>query len=84
MSRKYMSHRKAYAPRLWPMAVASAAVIGVATWLVPITNPWVGIGLGVLAGFVFGHLRWVIWRKRHPVISTDEYINEMRRNAPWN
>jgi hypothetical protein len=38
--------------------------------------------------FVFGVggalLRWAVWRWRHPVITRDQYIEDLRRAARWN
>lgn len=83
IARKYMPHRRAYYPRLWPMLVPTAAVAGVLAWL--FTPPWwTAIVIGLVLGSVVPQVRLVVWRRRHPVISPQDYLNDHRRAAPWN
>ena len=86
-TRMYASHRRAWTPRLAPMVVATSAfVFALDLLLSPGVIAAVVIGFGVAV--VVGNLRWAIWRRRHPVISVDEYVTDLvrerRRNARWN
>jgi hypothetical protein len=46
------------------------------------------VALGALFGSGLTRVRWVWWRRRHPVIPVEQYltdlINEQRRHARWN
>ena len=83
MRRRYFSSRRAYAPRFWPMVVLAAAVASALAYLTDAgTTVAALIGGGV--GIVVTQGRWVIWRRRHPMITHDQYIEDLRRAAPWN
>lgn len=78
-----MTHRRAYTPRLLPTLVPTT--LSVAT-IVFILNPGpiVALIFGAVAGHITTRLRWIIWRRRHPIITTEERLNDLRRAAPWN
>jgi hypothetical protein len=79
----YVSSRRAWTPRLWPiLALGTAIIVGLA--LVFSLTPLEGIGLGFLIGVVIGKGRWLVWRWQHPKITVDERISDLRRAAPWN
>ena len=85
--RMYASHRRAWTPRMWPIALVDALVVVAANAVVSLSI--IGaVVLGVGVGAASGHARWALWRRRHPIISVDEYItdllNEQRRHARWN
>lgn len=86
--RYYAPHRRAWTPSPWPPAIVSMIVMFAFLWFDPTPGLVVAIIIGVVLGASAGWLRWAIWRRRHPVIPTDEYItdllNERRRNARWN
>jgi hypothetical protein len=42
------------------------------------------VALGLVVGTGLGWLRLARWRRRHPVLSIDEYFESMRRAAPYN
>jgi hypothetical protein len=68
---------------MWPMAILDVAVTMAALLLLhPTLLEGFAIGAGV--GAAFGTARWEIWRYRHPEITLDEYITDMRSSAPWN
>ena len=81
--RYYMAHRRAYYPRVLPIAVP-AAILCFAICVVVQATVWQStlIGLGIGVGSF--QTRLTIWRRRHPVISTDEYLQDLRNNATWN
>jgi uncharacterized protein (DUF58 family) len=82
---RYAPHRRAHYPRLWPVLVPSAPV---AAALSVVLGAWPGVVASAALGAVVMHTRWVIWRRRHPVISPEEYAHDLiaaqRRAAPWN
>lgn len=81
--RFYMRSRRAWTPRLWPVAVVSgASVLALTLWLAPTGIEAFGIGVGV--AFLVGVGRWEIWKLRHPAMTPAEYIDLRRRNARWN
>jgi hypothetical protein len=45
---------------------------------------WVGVVVDFALGLGFAQLRWMIWRRRHPLITTEQWLDEQRRAAPWN
>ena len=81
--RIYASHRRAWTPRFWPLALLSAAVIFTTTMLVSLTL-LEAIALGVGVGGSVGFGRWELWKWRHPMISPAEYITDLQRAARWN
>lgn len=42
------------------------------------------LGVSGLVGVTVPWVRITIWRRRHPVISSEEYVDDMRKQAPWN
>jgi uncharacterized membrane-anchored protein len=83
LGRTYAPSRGAYTPRLWPLALVSS----VPATLVPLlTHPPAALALvaGVLVGFGVVHVRYAIWKRRHPSVSFDEYTRRQREMAPWN
>jgi hypothetical protein len=93
--REWMDHRQAYVPRLWPMALAGVFVAlawGAIVYALALRSPMlgflIGFGGGGLLGWGLMQLRWKIWRRRHPELSTEEHMALIsRRNteaAPWN
>lgn len=85
--RHYFTSRRAYSPRWWPMAVVAAAIVGPTSWLIPTTwsiGPIPVVGYGVLVGWAVVMVRWWIWRRRHPMISAQERLEDLRGQARWN
>jgi hypothetical protein len=85
VSRRYYRHRRAYAPRAWPTILGLAVVAVACRHLLHAVALW----QVALICFAFGcggtQLRWMIWRWRHPVVTHDQYIEDLRRAAaPWN
>lgn len=81
--RFYMRSRRAWTPRLWPIALGSGAfVLALALWLAPTAIEAAGIGVAV--GVVVGVGRWEVWKWRHPAMTPAEFIDLRRRNARWN
>lgn len=81
-SRQWDFARQAYVPRFWPTWMASMAVI------VPLA---VLLEARMLAAMAMGasaivpvHVRFWIWRRRHPVLSRAELEEVARRAARWN
>jgi hypothetical protein len=82
--RRYMSHRRAYFPRIWPLAVASLALsIVFATVFAPVPL-WLGVPVGFLIGSGITQGRLIIWRRRHPVITPAQFLEDVRSAAPYN
>jgi hypothetical protein len=81
--RRYYGHRRAYAPRMWPTILLAC---GLAVGLVYALG-WHGWDAGLVGGgvgLVVVRARWSWWKHQHPVIPHDQYIEDMRRAAPWN
>jgi hypothetical protein len=82
MRRQYLRSRRAYTPRLWPFALLPVALALVLTYIG--VRGWVGVVVDFALGLGFAQLRWMIWRRRHPLITTEQWLDEQRRAAPWN
>lgn len=84
MTRRYAPHRRAYYPRVWPVAVPTAlSAAGLGFVAGPTGAIWTAIVAGAFGAVVVSG-RWAVWRRRHPVISAQEYVDDMRRAAPLN
>jgi hypothetical protein len=85
-----MSHRQAYAPRTWPIAVAGGAVAGVvvsagaqlglAGWEMALLV----LGTALFVGGGLSRLAWAHWRRKHPPVGLQGYVDAQRRAAPFN
>lgn len=83
LGRFYDRSRRAWSPRLWPQFLVALAVTeGVVLLAHPSTLA--SLAVGVVVGFVVGFGRSEIWRRRHPIITPDQFITDLRRAAPWN
>ena len=82
-ARFYAAHRRAWTPRVWPMALGTGLLVLAICML---TTPTVleAIAIGVAAGLGVGVTRWELWKRRHPIITPAQYITDLRRNARWN
>lgn len=81
--RHYYSHRRAFAPRMWPpFVLACGLAVALVLWLD--WRGWIAGLAGAGLGFIVIQARWSWWRYRHPVITHDQYIEDLRRAAPWN
>lgn len=83
ISRVYMPHRRAYTPRLWPSAVLTLITVWGLAWITHAGPVLAGI-LGVVIGWSYAAVRWRLWRQRHPIISAQEYLDDIRESARWN
>lgn len=81
--RRYMPHRRAYPPRLWPVVVVFASVAAILAYLI-VPPLWLNIIVTAASAWTVVTIRWAIWRRRHPVISPEEVVEDMRRSARWN
>ena len=83
----YAAHRRAYVPRFWPLALGAGTTVFVVVALVH-PSAAIAIAIGVVCGAVLPSLRLWIWRRRHPVITPEQYAADwreaMRRAARWN
>ena len=83
MARRYFSHRRAYAPRIWPvLAGILPPAVALTTWLDASTLG--DIAISVALGAIAMKARWWIWRRRHPIITPGQYIDDLQRKARWN
>lgn len=86
MKRRYFASRRAYYPRLWPQVLVATAIVVPLVWALPSTL--LGVTLGAAAGLFGGSVvawgRLWLWRRQHPQISDDEYMQDMRDKARWN
>jgi hypothetical protein len=83
MKRRYMAHRRAYYPRLLPVIVPAMIVTFVIATILAANvaiDVLIGTGIGALAF----ETRLIIWRRRNPVITPDEYVQDRRDVAMWN
>lgn len=81
--RFYAAHRRAWTPRLWPMALGTGLLV-LAICLVATPTVLEAIGIGAGAGLGIGVTRWELWKRRHPVITPAQYITDLQRKARWN
>lgn len=81
--RYYMTHRRAYFPRVWPMLVTVVAIVApLFSFIGPSPLISAGVSAAIATAIVQGRL-WV-WRRRHPVISVREMIADQQQAARWN
>ena len=70
--------------RLGGLLAVVVAVVWVllVRWL-SLRSPWMGFVIGFTGGGLLGwglmRLRWAVWRRRHPELSTEEYIEKVIR-----
>jgi hypothetical protein len=81
--RRYYGHRRAFAPRAWP-TILLACGLAVALTLTLGWRGWTAGLVGGLVGLAVMRARLAWWRHRHPVITHDQYVEDLRRAAPWN
>ena len=86
-----MPHRRARFPSIWPIALPVGLVTGASTWLMHADTILGALAAALGAGLVgvgAMQVRVALWRRRHPVISPEEYAHDwlaaQRRAAPWN
>src|ERR1044072_240515 len=91
LRRRYITHRHAYTPRLWPLAVPTCIFAFGLSMLVGVVLGMVGSIASVVLGLVVGigavQLRWHLWRRRHPETPCGPrcvlwMTYEMERRAP--
>ena len=82
-TRTYMPHRRAYTPRLWPSMIVTTVMVVVLVSLKH-AGPVLSAFFGVALGWTYSSVRWRLWRKRHPIISAREYLDDIRESARWN
>lgn len=82
-----MAHRRAYYPRLWPLLLTSAAIGAVALELAWRFG-WRGFAPGLVVGVVVSagvvKTRLWLWRRKHPIITPQEQVDDLRAKAIWN
>lgn len=85
LGRRWSAARQAYTPRWWPPFLLSLPVLvfELHVWPQPTTLVG-GVVAGAVPSFVLGHARWSWWRRRHPVLSPEEFLAARRRSAPLN
>lgn len=85
MRRRWFAHRQAYGPRLWPVWLWSMPLVVVMNLLLLDHLPTIVL-VAVDLAFAFGcaYLRWWVWRRRHPILTPEQYAAMRRRTSPWN
>ena len=79
--RTYIAIRRAYVPRVWPTTLACAPI----SFAIAITTPWyLALPATIIAAWTLGNGRFWIWKRRHPTITGQELIQDMRDAAPFN
>ena len=82
-----MPQRRARFPSLLgllALAIANGVVTAALVVALGVHNAtWAGVA-GFGEGALVLHLRMMWWRRRHPVITPEEYLRDMRENARWN
>lgn len=85
--RRYVEHRRAWSPRLWPVVLVLGGLTGGLVFVLA-PGPLLAVVVSVLVGTAGSWARWAIWRWRHPVVPLDVYVTELirerRRAARWN
>jgi hypothetical protein len=66
------------------MAVLTALLVVLPIWILHLYNPFFGLGLGLAVGFIVPGVRFAIWKRRHPIITPEDYLDAQRKAAPWN
>jgi hypothetical protein len=78
-----VSHRRAYVPRVWPVMLAICSLQAGFAWL---ARP--GVVVIFVSAFAFSwgvtYGRLMVWRRRHPVITVQQVLQDRRDAAPWN
>jgi hypothetical protein len=80
LKRRYLPARQAYAPRMWPLTVLAGLSVGLLTLTL---NPpaWVVVALAVTIGGGAPFIRVALWKRRHPLISPEDYLQRQRDGA---
>ena len=82
-TRFWSDMRQAYTPRLWPSALIACPLSFLLAWLLE-PPLWALVAGAVALGVAVGQFQWWLWRRRHPLITADQYLERMRRMARWN
>lgn len=82
-SRYYSVSRRAYLPRVWPIALLAIAVTVVIAGVVN-PSPWVGVPVVLVFAYASMFARLAAWKHRHPPRMTKQTIDAMRDAARWN
>jgi hypothetical protein len=83
VGRRYFRHRRAWSPRLWPFAAITATLDVLVLQLTHVRALWLVLLLSFVLGFG-AVLRWEVWKRRHPVITPEQWLDDQRRVARWN
>lgn len=83
MKSTWIPERRAWTPRWWPTALATAVLdVPVA---IALSDDLALVGIqAVMAGIALNGLRWAIWRRRHPIIRLEQWAQAQRQAARWN
>jgi hypothetical protein len=78
-----MPHRQAYFPRLWPCIAVGLVLAPLGALALDLNSYVAGVfggllGLGLMTG------RIAIWKRRHPVISIEDWLRARREASRWN
>jgi hypothetical protein len=65
------------------VTIATAAVIASVVYLGTV-SVWIAAPVGAVVGFLSAAGQWALWRRRHPIISVEEWARRRRENARWN
>lgn len=82
-TRYYVRSRRAYTPRGWPPLLLAVVLAILAVQVLSVPGIVAGL-IGGAVGFAVMQARWMLWRWRHPVVTHDQYIEDLRRAARWN
>lgn len=80
--RIYFRYRRAYAPRVWPSVIACIIILVPVDWLLfPLgtAGSLAAATCSVAIGLTVGIGRFEIWKRRHPIITADEYMGRPAR-----
>lgn len=87
MVRRYAPHRRAYYPNPWPLLLPVSLAVGAVVWSLQL-HTLLGVLAVALGGGLVGaagaQVQWTLWRRRHPVISPHEYLQDLQDQARWN
>lgn len=82
--RLYLHLRGAYSPRLWPILVVAIPLNLTIGWLVRPVSPLAALALALGVGVGVPTIRLVVFSRRHPKITPEQYLQDRRDKATWN
>jgi hypothetical protein len=65
------------------VAIPNGVAVGIAVYLLN-PGPVIALALGIAVGWATMNVRLWVWKRRHPIITPQQWLDERRRAAPFN